>query len=1732
MSIRYSFFSSTKTLRKMKNQIASSLSLGLLLILLGIQPIKAATYYSNGNNAPNLTSSWKTNTNGTGTSPSNFTTAGDIFTVQNGHTMTSSGTWTVTGTVQINSGGTIALGANNITISGGTTVNGTLNITSTTGTKTFANEVTINSGGTWNNTANEAVTFSGNLANNGTFNAGTAVQTFSGANKTINGNIFFTRLTVSGTCANNGTINVSTALAGTGALTQGENAILYIGGSSAITTLNATNTGNSVIYNSTGNQTAHVNSYYNLTLSTGGTKTITGISTINGTLTIDNATVIPSTGLTIGGDIVLNNNFNFTTGAYTHNIAGNWTQNGWGTVTATSGSTINFTGNNSAINGTNTNSNTVNFYNLTVAKNTDATLSLAGSFSSINVANDLTLNTGTFANGSTQVKITGNWTNNNGFFTAGDGYVSMIGTGKTIGGNTPTTFNNLEIGNSSSGYTTYLGNSQNVLGTLKMSNGLLRLGANNITLGANTTISGSLFNGNMIITDGVGEVRKIFSDNGSFTFPIGDTGPYYTPATINFTSGSYEANAYVGVRVTNAIEPSNTSTTNHITRYWSVSQNGISQSKYDFTGSSIFSDDNVGSRTNSLTAISNNNIWTTYATPAGDTFSITNLSTFGNITTVNNLPVINTSATSLSDFRYTLGAGPSPQQAVSVSGYAMSGSTVITAPTNYEISTTSGSGFTNSITLNSVATNLPETTLYIRLKSGLSTGTYNQNITLVSGSTTKTLSVAGMVYPAACPYAGNTNSTIVHTPTINMTSYVNTVSSSFSTNTYFILNVVKGLTYQIYTCNTPSSPLKISVYEEGNASNFITSSISNTGNTCNTNANNVYVSFTSPISGQVRVLLNAQSSCTATAITGLTVNVNVPSGSNTGDDANAAGNNTWIGHMYDGTALFNNYIGYYNTTAYGGKTDEFQEQFGTGGTFPNADNNDVATFNIYASGSVRAKILDVTFTTRYRMTSTKRGFWTFSTASDDGARLYVDGVLTYNYWNDHSPVTNTNMLMSLTGNSSLILDFYENGGQNIIGFYGLTKVMDNLLTTNATQTICLGNALAGLPISGDVIPGTLPAGLTAGGYTWSYSTTPNGPRTIISGATSATFTPDASAPFNIPGTYYIYRNATINSSNSVSVTTYPYNANQTNESNAAVIVIKACNNYWVGTVSTNWGTNTNWKTGYIPAFGDDVVFATAANNNGTAALNDLQLDADRTIGNLINETDKKLIIPTYKALTIAGAVTTPTNDPNLIQIKASSTAPNGSLIFKQPSLNTNIGATVEMYAKGYYGTAVQWTDDFDPNQIGSVHTNYYRWQYFGIPVQSIQAQPTFEGSWLREYSESNNGTGFYQKWKDLVNESILSPFKGYEITQNTQKIIAYQGNLVVGDKTLTLTVSSGYGSGYNIFSNSYTAAIDISKMQFPVSGVEKTVYLYNTGTFSDWGKGNLAGSYTAIPYNTSSIIGNEIPSMQGFMLKASTNNSTVTIPYNSTTSSATKNMTQQRVKREIASADQSDDSTLSTANSENLSFLKIEVSSDSTYDCTWVFDAENTSHDFDNGWDGSKLMGTTGMCIYSDEVAGSLQVNTLDNINDVYLGFRPGNDTQYTMQIQSENILDKYDNLYIKDLKNGVTTKLDKNSVTYHFIADKPQELSKRFLISGTKKEIEKVNPLKIVQQQNKIKILNNGTESGTLYLYDVLGKTLISANCQSQSTVEITNNLSKGVYLINFKTDKRNNYTKKLIIE
>jgi hypothetical protein len=106
--------------------------------------------------------------------------------------------------------------------------------------------------------------------------------------------------------------------------------------------------------------------------------------------------------------------------------------------------------------------------------------------------------------------------------------------------------------------------------------------------------------------------------------------------------------------------------------------------------------------------------------------------------TLNTLTV---NSNSISTFSQTLGT-PSSEQSFTVSGTNLTNNITVTAPTNYEISLSSGSGFASSVQVNQTSGTVPTTTIYVRLNAA-AVGAYSGDITLTSGALNETVAVTG-----------------------------------------------------------------------------------------------------------------------------------------------------------------------------------------------------------------------------------------------------------------------------------------------------------------------------------------------------------------------------------------------------------------------------------------------------------------------------------------------------------------------------------------------------------------------------------------------------------------------------------------------------------------------------------------------------------------------------------------------------------------------------------------------------------------------------------------------------------------------------------------------------------------------------------------------------------------------------------------------------------------------------
>ena len=336
-------------------------------------------------------------------------------------------------------------------------------------------------------------------------------------------------------------------------------------------------------------------------------------------------------------------------------------------------------------------------------------------------------------------------------------------------------------------------------------------------------------------------------------------------------------------------------------------------------------------------------------------------------------------------------------------------------------------------------------------------------------------------------------------------------TTSFNSGRYVVVNVVKGFSYTFSVGNVFGGS---GVDRRENLTLFDASNnvIDPTGATgyAFSNTGATISNWISPLSGKIKVLLS-RGNCSNNNDTGGALTLTLNSVGNTQDSQTAFGTDQWVGHVYNWTGttppggtspttpsttttpfINANYVGYYNIA-----NETINEDFG----------GNIVCFPVLSDGVNLTNIYTETFAVRYRMRSTKTGCYLLSVNGDDGVRVYVDNVLVFDAWREQGNTTYCNNLIYLNGASDIIFDYYENGGQNVVGF-SLTEFVP---TTNTIAGAAIRNVCSG--VSPGVLDGSayLPCATSSISnikFQWQVSTD-NLDFTDISGATSEDYTPAA-----------------------------------------------------------------------------------------------------------------------------------------------------------------------------------------------------------------------------------------------------------------------------------------------------------------------------------------------------------------------------------------------------------------------------------------------------------------------------------------------------------------------------------------------------------------------------------------------------------------------------------------------
>ncbi|MFT4222589.1 Ig-like domain-containing protein [Dysgonomonas sp.] len=558
---------------------------------------------------------------------------------------------------------------------------------------------------------------------------------------------------------------------------------------------------------------------------------------------------------------------------------------------------------------------------------------------------------------------------------------------------------------------------------------------------------------------------------------------------------------------------------------------------------------------------------------------------------------------------------------------------------------------------------------------------------------------------------------------------------------------------------------------------------------------------------------------------------------------------------------------------------------------------------------------------------------------------------------------------------------------------------------------------------------------------------------------------------------------------------------------ATAYIIVNVRNYWHGTVSNEWANTNNWTAKLVPASGEDIEFATSINNGATGsgngagtAVRDLYLDTNRIIGNLINNSDVNLVVTTENQLTINGTVQD--NNPNkgTIIVKTSTDKPTGTLIFSNPSANASINSTVEFYNKAYECS----TCGFYKRQ----------WQYFGIPVKN-SVFPSTGVETINQWVEPYNG----DKWRPApyTPDTELKAFKGYEMTNNAttlpDKIYSYIGSLNIGDAIVPVTKTSNVNySGMNLLSNSYTGAIPISTdaITFDSGLLEETVYLFNTGTRDQWRKlngstetGISGGQYQAVPFHLAGqgTLPDRILSMHAFMLNA-LKSGQITLKYDKL---GKNELINQLTWRSLKS------------DSGQLPHIVMDVIGNTSADRVWLFENPSTSANFDNGWDGYKLLQEKLIQVYvSGGDKNIYQIATVPKITGTIFGVKVENDQSYKLNMSVTSDIESR-SLLLRDLSTGYTYPIINNAeYTINRISNSVNNGFEIISANSVSKDSEDSSLINITANNKVISVSNLSEVDCTATTYDLTGRMLTYKTVRKYSTEFFTGNyLPNGVYIV-----------------
>ena len=511
--------------------------------------------------------------------------------------------------------------------------------------------------------------------------------------------------------------------------------------------------------------------------------------------------------------------------------------------------------------------------------------------------------------------------------------------------------------------------------------------------------------------------------------------------------------------------------------------------------------------------------------------------------------------------------------------------------------------------------------------------------------------------------------------------------------------------------------------------------------------------------------------------------------------------------------------------------------------------------------------------------------------------------------------------------------------------------------------------------------------------------------------------------------------------------------------------------------------------------------------------------------------------------------------------------PNATFIYNPSATGQSaVPATVEMYSMATEVTAVN-------SHEGTEYTS--AWQYFTPAVVGATASSfTSKGGWMYEYYPQGNnlggtGDGMYDDGSPFwIVPTTLDVKKGYAITSATPQKYSMTGMLYKDPFNIPATDMKYYifnptndpaidknwpddaysrdeTKGSYLFGNPYTHSVAITDITIP-NNFDGSFYLYNTGSFVDWESDGRdqnsddfvssdAGKYTVVPKNLAGTgsLPKTISSMQPF-----------TVKFDETQGLFTHASSQADVALSFnygltANNEEGKIDQMQRAPQREKCVLEMLFKNGDYRDYLLLVGNEGTGKGFDNGWDARKqLNAMQALSLFTiekedDQSTAYYQVSTMEDLDQTDIAILIGDNentvpnlnSKYELLFRTKNLNQHYSQLYLEDLLTGELVDLlaneDGEEFSYEFTSNaQPGEIQKRFRISSSLSDVTDI-PTDFATQTSKVYsygktiVIEHPAEAGSIQVYDVAGKCVLTSNLTADNQTRLDTYLQSGVYLV-----------------